>query len=242
MPSFLFATLLALAAGPALYAVARSSPRALAFLDGLVLVSIAGLVALEVLPDTFAVGGAVSIVFLLAGLFGPTLLERAFRQAEREAHIATLALAVCGLILHALADGVALAPGAASGWALPMAIVVHSIPVGMAAWWLLAPHFGIGPPLMALLAMGVATVAGYHYGASLNELLSAQAWAWFQSLVAGSILHVIFGRPHLHGAEDPTHEHVEHVPEPATRFRRFGYMCAAVALLLLKLGQIYFLN
>ena len=238
MPSpYLFATLLALAAGPALYAAARSRAAMLAFLDGFVLVSIAGLVVLEVVPGTFLQGGAWSLAFLLAGLFGPTVLERIFRHAEREAHIAALVLAICGLILHALADGVVLAPGSSTDWALPAAVVVHSIPVGMAVWWLLAPNFGTWPPLLALLAMGAGTVAGYRYGVSLNELLSDQAWAWFQSLVAGTILHVIFGRPHLHAeAEDPGHAHAERrTPREAVRYEGFGNVLALAALVLIGL-------
>lgn len=237
MSPFLVATLCALAAGPALYAAARSRPGMLAFLDGFVLVSIAGLVVLEVVPGTFLQGGAWSLAFLLGGLFGPTLLERAFRNAEREAHIAALALAICGLVFHALADGVVLAPTAGQDWALPAAVVVHSIPVGMAVWWLLAPHFGTWPPLLALAAMGVGTVAGYRYGVSLSGMLSAQAWAWFQSLVAGTILHVIFGRPHLHGeADDPEHAHVERrTPREAVRYEGIGNVLALAALGLVSL-------
>src|SRR5690349_22469369 len=196
--AFLIATLVALAAGPALYAAARASARTQAFLDGFVVVSIAGLVAFEVAPHTVEAGGVGSLAFLAAGVFGPTVLERGFRRAERQMHIGTLLLAMAGLVLHALADGVVLAPGAAADWALPAAVVIHSLPVGMAVWWLLAPHFGAGPPLLALLATAAGTIAGYRYGAALEELFSAQAWAWCQSLVAGTILHVIFGRPHLH--------------------------------------------
>jgi zinc transporter ZupT len=237
--SFLLATLLALAAGPVLYAAARRNARALAFLDGFVLVSIAGLVLLEVVPDTFVHGGTWSLAFLLAGVFGPTLLESRFRRLERQAHIGALALAVLGLVVHALADGVVLAP-AGGDWALPLAVVLHSIPVGMAAWWLLAPSFGAGPPLFALLAMGGGTIAGYHYGTALSELLSAQAWAWFQSLVAGSILHVVFGRPHLHGAEDESHVHAEpQLPAPVALFRRLGQAIALAAVLgLLAWGKL----
>jgi hypothetical protein len=235
--TFLVATLLALAAGPALYAAARSRPAMLAFLDGFVLVSIAGLVVLEVVPGTFMEGGPWSLAFLLAGLFGPTLLERAFRQAEREAHIGALALAVVGLVFHALGDGVVLAPTGDADWALPAAVVVHSIPVGMAVWWLLAPSFGTWPPLLALAAMGAGTVAGYRYGVSLNEMLGDQAWAWFQSLVAGTILHVIFGRPHLHGeADDPHHVHVERrTPREAVRYEGVGNLLALGALLAISL-------
>lgn len=194
---FLLATVLALAAGPLLYALARRRERTRTFLDGFVLVSIAGLVVLEVVPDTYRLGGIWSIAFLLAGLFGPTLLEHAFRGAQRETHIGALTLAIVGLVFHALADGAVLAPGNSTGWALPLAVVLHSVPVGMAVWLLLAPSFGIWPPLLTLLAMAAGMVAGYVYGVSLNVLLGDQAWAWFQSLVAGSILHVIFGRPHL---------------------------------------------
>jgi uncharacterized membrane protein YraQ (UPF0718 family) len=232
MPSpFLFLTLAALAAGPALYAAARSNARVLAFLDGFVLVSIAGLVVLEVVPGTFMEGGAWSLAFLLAGLFGPTLLERVFREAEREAHLAALALAVVGLVVHALGDGVVLAPNG-KDWALPAAVVVHSVPVGMAVWWLLAPAFGTWPPLLVLLAMGAGTVAGYRYGVSLNAMLSPQAWAWFQSLVAGTILHVIFGRPHLHGEhDDPHHAHEERrTPREAVRYEGIGNILALVSL------------
>jgi uncharacterized membrane protein YraQ (UPF0718 family) len=232
--AFLLATLLALAAGPVLYAAGRRDARALAFLDGFVLVSIAGLVVLEVVPGTFLQGGAWSLAFLLAGLFGPTLLERLFRRAERATHIGALGLAVLGLVFHALADGVVLAPG--GDGALALAVVVHSLPVGMAVWWLLAPSFGPGPPLAALLAMGAGTVAGYAFSEPLNALLSDQAWAWFQSLVAGSILHVIFGRPHLHGAEDPHHAHVEALlPAPVARYEGIGNLLALAALVLIGL-------
>ena len=228
---FLLATLLALAAGPALYAFGRRNARMLAFLDGFVLISIAGLVVLEVVPGTFTQGGPWTFAFLLAGLFGPTLLERMFRHAERATHIGALGVAVCGLVFHALGDGVVLAPGYMD-WALPAAVVVHSIPVGMAVWWLLAPTFGAGPPLVALLAMGAGTLAGYFFGDTLSAMLGQQAWAWFQSLIAGTILHVIFGRPHLHGdEEDPTHEHLEErLPAPVARFEGYGNLLALCAL------------
>lgn len=223
---FLSLTLLALAAGPFLYLAAQRNPRLLAFLDGFVLISIAGLVVLEVVPGTFLEGGPWSLAFLLAGLFGPTLLERLFRHAEREAHIGALALAICGLVLHTLADGAVLAPQDGGDWALPAAVVLHSIPVGMAVWWLLAPTFGPWPPVLALAAMGAGTIAGYRYGLSLSGMMGQEAWAWFQSLVAGTILHVIFGRPHLHGAE----------PRPAPApYEGLGNLIAVAALSLISL-------
>lgn len=203
----LLATLAALLAGPLIYALAQRRPSLLAFLDGFVLVSIAGLVLLEVVPGAFVDGGLWSGAFLLMGLLGPTLFEHLLSRARRGAHIAALALAILGLVLHSMADGAALSPLSGEGLhrhdALALAVAIHSIPVGLVVWWLMAPVFGALLPSLAIGAMCAGTLAGYRYGLTLNEVLGAQAWAWFQALVAGSILHVVFGRPHLddHAAE-----------------------------------------
>lgn len=196
----LTATLAALLSGPLLYAAARDRAPLLAFIDGFVLVAITGLVLVEVLPEAFGSGGWWSIGFMLLGALGPTLFEHQLHHA-REVHVAALMLAIAGLVLHSFADGVALAPqlqtAAEAQPALALAIVVHSVPVGLAVWWLLYPVFGAPLPALALMAMCLGTVAGYRYGGPLGGVLGATAWAWFQALVAGSILHVVLGRPHL---------------------------------------------
>jgi uncharacterized membrane protein YraQ (UPF0718 family) len=224
--TLLLATLAALLSGPLIYAAARERVSLLAFLDGFVLVSIAGLVLLEAVPGAFIDGGAWSAAFLLAGLLGPTLLERLLTRARRSAHLATLALAVLGLVLHSLADGAALSPGGHGHdhGALSLAIAIHSIPVGLAVWWLMRPVFGALLPSLVIAAMCAGTVGGYLYGIEFSEVLGSQAWAWFQALVAGSILHVVFGRPHLE--EDSAH----HAPEPP--YEGLGNLAAFGALLL----------
>ncbi|MGB0955511.1 MAG: permease [Panacagrimonas sp.] len=222
--SFLIATLCALASGPLLYAVARRRPDLLAFLDGFVVVSIAGLVLLEVVPGAFGEGGAWSIAFLLLGALGPNAVEHLLERARRETHMTVLVLAVGGLILHSLGDGAALTPHHGDHHhGLAIAIAVHSVPVGLAVWWLLRSSFGALLPGLALLAMGAATVLGYRYGIELSQILGQQAWAWFQALVAGSILHVVFGRPHLESASDET--------EQRPGFEGLGNLCALLALL-----------
>ncbi len=204
--ALLLATLAALLSGPLLYVVARPRPALLAFLDGFVLVSIAGLVLIEAVPGAFSEGGLWSLGFLLLGLLGPTALEQLLTRARREAHLLALALAVLGLILHSFGDGAALSPAGEQGHeALALAVAIHSIPVGLVVWWLLFPVFGAWLPALALAGMAMATIAGYRYGLSLNGLLGEQTWAWFQALIAGSILHVVFGRPHLD--EDSEHHH-----------------------------------
>ena len=147
----LIATLAALACGPLLYAYARARPALLTFLDGFLFVSIFGLVLLEVVPGTFSAGGWGSVPFLVAGLLGPTVLEHWISRARREAHLAALALAMVGLVVHSLGDGIALSAGGEAhvGIALPLAVAVHSVPVGLMVWWLLYPVFGRWPPLAA---------------------------------------------------------------------------------------------
>lgn len=206
----LLATILALMCGPLLYGLAVRRPAFLSFLDGFVLVSIAGLILLEVLPSAYEAGGIWIFAFLALGALGPSLIERTLYQARREAHLATLGLAVIGLILHSVADGAAMTPeadphelhGHGRG-ALAIAIIVHSVPLGLVVWWVMAPAFGRLWPALTLLLMSLATLCGYLFGLELSQWLGEKAFACFESLVAGSVLHVVFGRPHLE--EDSVH-------------------------------------
>lgn len=224
--TLLIATLAALLSGPLLYAWARPRPAVLAFLDGFLFVSIFGLVLLEAVPGTFSAGGWWSAAFLAAGLLGPSLLERRIARARREAHLAALLLAMLGLVAHSLGDGVALSAGEAApaAFALPLAVALHSVPVGLLVWWLLFPVFGAGPPLLAIAGMCAGTVVGYAFGPALGVALGATAWAWAQALIAGTILHVVFGRPHI----DP-----DATQQPAPRLEGLGNLCAIVGLVTL---------
>lgn len=218
--AFLVGTLLALALGPVLYLVARARPGMVRVLDVFVMISVALLVAFEVVPGTYVDGGLWSLVWLAVGALGPTLLERAAGTLQRQAHLAALWLALVGLVLHAFADGAGLAPsGTDAGTALSLAVVLHSIPVGLAVWWLVAPALGAGPAAAVIAAMCGATVAGYALATGLGELLGPRVLACIQALVAGFILHVVFGRPHLdrghrhrHGSED-----AHSTPRPSRR-------------------------
>ena len=249
--ALLVLTLAALASGPLLYVYARPRPALLALLDGFMLISIAGLVLLEAVPGTFSAGGVFSVLFLLLGLLGPTAMEHWISRARREAHLTALALAMLGLIVHSLGDGVALSAGGHDhhheGLALPIAVAVHSVPVGLAVWWLLYPVFGVLAPALAIVGMCASTLLGYGYGPLLGAELGTRGWAWFQALVAGSILHVVFGRPHLnpeeHALHPPLYEGIgnllalagivvlawiEHEPLPAAAFFNRTLQYAAV--------------
>lgn len=202
--SLLVASVLALLVGPAIYSLVRKRDIMLSLLDGFIFVAITGLVALLILPDSFAMGGWLTLPFALIGLFGPTILEGFSRRSAKRTHIAALVLGLIGIGLHAVLDGTALSDhihpaGEASASLLPFAVILHRFPVGLTVWWLLRPGFGVRTAGAVLALIGGSTILGFWFGPLLTEGASSQGIAWFQALVAGSLLHVVFHQPHLGG-------------------------------------------
>ncbi len=197
--TLLLASIAALVTGPLAYRFAHRSGTALTILDGFVFVAISGLVILSVLPEAIVHGGWIAIVFIVAGFVGPTVAEHLFHRAAKGTHVAALILGLVGLFLHAFVDGAALGDGLAlqAGGQLPTAVVLHRLPVGLAIWWLLRPHFGTVMASLALTAVAGATTVGYYVGPALGAEIAVGSVAWFQAFVGGSLLHVVFFRPHL---------------------------------------------
>ncbi len=225
--TLLLASVAALLVGPLIYRFAHGRGTALTILDGFVFVAISGLVILSVLPGAVANGGWPAIVFIVAGFAGPTVAEHLFHRAAKGTHVAALVLGLVGLSLHALIDGAALGEGLpAQGAQLPTAVVLHRLPVGLSIWWLLRPHFGAGVASLVLAAVTGATAAGYAVGPALGAELTVGSVAWFQAFVGGSLLHVVFFRPHL---DDHTHGQTT----TAASSRRSEGVGALIALALL---------
>ncbi|MEJ2079397.1 MAG: permease [Acidobacteriota bacterium] len=200
--TLLIASILALLVGPLIYRAFHRRDALLALLDGFIFVAITGLVLLFILPDSYENGGWLTLPIAVTGLFGPTFLEGASRRVARRTHIAALVLGLTALVLHALIDGTALSDaGAASASLLPLAVVIHRLPVGLTIWWLLRPSFGTRSASGVLGLIAAATVAGYSFGPVLIGGLSSHGIAWFQAFVAGSLLHVVFHQPHLRGSQ-----------------------------------------
>jgi uncharacterized membrane protein YraQ (UPF0718 family) len=182
-----------LALGPLVLAVTGRLPGVLPLVDGFVLVSVGGLVIADVIPEAFERGGWLVAVLVLAGLVGPTLLERWLHRAAAAVHRTALLLGVAGLALHGFLDGVALA--GTQGHATALAVVLHRLPEGLTLWWLLRPTYGAGWTAVAIGALAAATASGalLPIGAQLADGVGV---AWVQALVAGSLLHVVLHRPH----------------------------------------------
>jgi uncharacterized membrane protein YraQ (UPF0718 family) len=197
--SLLLISLAALALGPVLFRAAGSARSTLATLDGFVVVAIVGLVVIHIIPHAIAAAGLGAVGFALIGLAGPGLIEKWLHRAARYTHTATVVLAILGLTVHAFFDGVALAGPSDHGDGtdmLAIAVVLHRLPVAITIWWLLRPNRGIGLALGALVALGAATILGFSTGDAIAGMLEERWLGLFQSLVAGSVLHVVFHRPH----------------------------------------------
>lgn len=193
----LILSIAALLLGPAIYTAGRQNRMARRVLDGLILVSIAVIIAVHVVPEAVQHGGKLAFAIILIGLAFPLLLERLFRSATETAHLFVVALAAVGLLIHAVVDGVALLPE--NGTSLSYAIVLHRLPVGMAIWCVVRPNFGtVAAGSVFALVIG-ATVAGYFVGASVLELAETRTVALLQAFISGSLIHVvIFRHGHHH--------------------------------------------
>ena len=189
-------SLLALAVGPVLHQLARIRGTMLAALDGFVYVTMGGVVFLHIVPESYELAGWWSILALLAGLLGPGLIEHRLRGLARQAHAVALLLALMGIGLHGFMDGLALghAGGDHDHHMLPMAILLHRLPVGLAVWFLLRPAYGLPKALGLLALIGGATLAGFALGEAAVGGLANQGLGLFQALVAGSLLHVVVHR------------------------------------------------
>ena len=193
----LILSIAALLLGPAVYIAGRKRRIAKRILDGLILLSIAVIIAVHVVPEALRHGGKLALIVILLGLVFPMLLERLFRKATDSAHLFIVALAAAGLLIHAVVDGVALLPG--NGSSLAYAVVLHRLPVGMAIWCVVRPNFGTAAAVGVFVFVIAATLAGYFVGASIIELAETRNIAMLQAFISGSLIHVvIFRHGHHH--------------------------------------------
>ena len=206
----LLLSIVALLLGPWLYRVWSRGHAITAVVDGFVFVAISGIVVFLIMPVTFAGGGWLALVWIAAGAVGPTLSEHAFRRIGHGAHNLALSLGLLGIGFHGLIDGAALAEGGHRvGAILPLAIILHRFPAGLAIWWLVKPTFGSRTAAAVLGLVIVGTIGGYLGGGVLLGEASLQAVSWFEAFVAGALLHVVAHRPHDHRPSGRTERRLE---------------------------------
>lgn len=225
----LFASIVALFIGPLLFNLTTRKSNMLDLFDGFIFVVIGGLVIFHILPETVSEAGIWSILFVVLGLFGPTIAESLFHKAASITHKTTLMIGVTGLVLHSLTDGTALTEDPNfTQLTLIIAVVVHRLPVGLTIWWLLRPHFGKAIALSVLGLMSVGTITGSYYGNVWLPQLDSSIVALIESFIAGSVLHVVFHRPYAehHHSHQQTTTHYDGLGS------LLGLACLAAILLI----------
>ena len=209
---YLIAALAALAIGPLMGARAGPAREAedgrrstlASVLEGLVMAAVPGLIFLEFVPSAVGEGEWGVLLVLLAGFALPVLAERSSRRGGKPVHRWALIAGLSGFLVHAALDGAALATlPAGSPASLPLAVILHRLPVGVAVWWLAAREINRPAGVVALAALMLSTVAGYLLGAAADgalldaAILDSGALRLYQAAVGGSLVHVVI---HQNGA------------------------------------------
>ncbi len=206
--ALLIASVATLGAGPLIARFARQRPGVLALIDGFVLITIGGLVLLDIVPHVVEHRDWIAGFCMLAGFGLPTLAERLFRFGVRQTHAVVLLLALFGVAIHSALDGSALARSSGDpGNLLGVGVILHQLPVSLMVWWVLSDR----PRLTTWLVLGlmvVTTVSGYYAEPTLFAQLPASAGVWFEALVGGSLLHVIGHPAHAHAHDSTSDQHV----------------------------------
>ncbi|MGH7328731.1 MAG: hypothetical protein ACREJX_10320, partial [Polyangiaceae bacterium] len=207
-------SIVALAAGPLLAAVASRRPWTVDFADGFVVLAVGGLVVLHVIPSSVEMGGPWALAAALVGLVTPLAFER-FEHGATSGRRSTIvaALVLIGVLVHAILDGAAMteAGHASAARALAVSVVVHRIPVGLAIWWLVRPSRGLAAALVLLAIEGGGGALGFFFGGALLDGPLAPHLSLFQAALAGALLHVLAHHAPSPGAHSHGHVHHEHV-------------------------------
>ena len=228
----------ALLVGPLLVRIFEKQPGVNRFLDGFILVSIGGIAVTHLLPEAVVEIGGMALLMVVLGALLPYLAERAFHSYERVTHNSVLILALSGILVHTLLDGMALSmssTGHGAGKALAIAVILHRLPVGLLIWWALKPFTSVKTIISVLGLMSLSTIAGFSLGGTEITFIHGAGISYFQALVTGSLLHVLFHR-HIHQAVHHDNDEHEHSYSDSAYPAAIGALLGAALLFLLPLG------
>ena len=209
----LFLSLIPLMAAPLLHYVMESKAKLRIFTSRALIIAVAALIVGHILPESYEVIGWYAILLAVLGLVIPSSLERMWVSEKWAIHAVPVWFMIAGLALHGLMDGAGIAApelhhhGHHHGHShsLPMAVLLHRLPVGLMIWGVFFPNHGFKLPTLYLSAIGLSTIAGYalsHY----YLVGHSPSIAAVEAVVAGALLHIAFDR-HEDGAACHAHHH-----------------------------------
>ncbi len=224
----LFFSLLALALGPLLVRAARTHAWSTVGIDAFCLLTVSGFTVLHLLPESAAQAGWMVLPLALFGFLLPSIAERTLHHGNASTRGTVLLLALLGIAAHATLDGLLLAGDShlpddghhhtqeLTAWA----IVLHRIPEGVGIWWIVPRTLGMRAAVLVTLVSVGATVFGYFVGGVALTDTSQRALSLLQSLLVGSLLHVVL------------HAHVP-APREGPRYRLASVLGGAAAIAVL---------
>lgn len=202
MPSeaYLGLGFLALCAGPLLVFLLRASAWSTVALDSFCLITISGFALLHLLPESAEQAGWVVLPLALLGFVLPSIAERTLHHGDPGLRKTVLLLAIFGIAAHAILDGLFLEAGgrahaghehAATHELTAWAVILHRIPEGLGIWWIVPRTLGARAAVWITATSVLATLFGYFLGGQVLTTNSQSALALLQSLLVGSLLHVV---------------------------------------------------
>lgn len=196
----LILSLLALASAPLLDRLWHRHPAIERAVDVLVGIVVVGVVGFAVMPWAYSTIGWPAIPALVGGALFASLLHRIPGLAGGGAW-----LAIGALLLHALVDGAALAAPGGHDHDPPLvaAVLVHTLPVGVATWRIVKRRSGTWAAAGVLAATGACTTIGFWTTTTVTPAADNPATALLLCVLAGALLHVLGHlRRHDHDHDD----------------------------------------
>lgn len=179
------AAIASVAFGALLALIPRFGPRAVGYVRTFALIAAITVVGGDLLPEAIDGLGLVAIAVVLAGVFLPGWIERALESRIRIG----LELGFAALVLHHVADGLAIA--LYSELSVVIALVAHTIPVIAVVVLRFATERGRNHALIRAALLGVAIILGAVLGRVVPHEAIEPAHPWLGAAVAGLLLHVI---------------------------------------------------
>lgn len=203
----LLLSLITLFAGPLLYQWMRNAHLLASRLEWLIVIVLIALVILLLVPDILEPLGPAAFGLILIGYLLPGLLEKLIKKAAEGLHVASLVLALIGLMLHALLDGAGLAGSELqSSSGLAAAIILHRFGVGLMLWLIMEPAFGSRIAWMTLISIAAVTIIGFEFSERFLPYAGVSLIAGIQGLIIGTIIHSLIHRGHVHSHHGGTHD------------------------------------
>jgi len=162
----------------------------------------ASVVVLHLLPEVYEARGALGLLAFLAALLAPSALGSVRRVAtsshsDKNAEWVTLRIAYLSLLVHSVADGIALS--AYSGhmhdgrphYDVLVALSAHTVPVAAVMTLTVRDFRGVRLALFSALGLWIATSVGVIGAGLVPYAVVEGASAWVGAVVAGLLLHVV---------------------------------------------------